>query len=209
MRTHCPYCALQCAMTVRAVGDAHIVAGDPDFDVNAGELCMKGYTAGETLAHPDRLMQPLVRRDGRFEEVGWEEALDVAAAGFRRIRAERGADAVAAFGSGALTNEKAYAFGKFARLALETANFDYNGRFCMSSAKTAANRSLGLDRGLPFPLRWIGEADVVLIAAVRTTSPRSAGSRQPVPAAGHAAANSPRCSSQPRLLPARRGSVRR
>ncbi len=70
---------------------------------------------------------------------------------------------MASFGSGALTNEKAYALGKFARLALATANFDYNGRFCMSSAAAAANRSLGIDRGLPFPLRWLAETSVLAI----------------------------------------------
>ncbi len=125
---------------------------------------MKGFSAGETLAHPERLLAPLVRRDGRLCEATWDEALDRAAEGFRTVAARSGADAVAAFGSGALTNEKAYAFGKFARLALGTASFDYNGRFCMSSAAAAANRAFGVDRGLPFPLTWLREADVLFVA---------------------------------------------
>jgi assimilatory nitrate reductase catalytic subunit len=164
MRTHCPYCAMQCAMTLELRDGRYAAAGDPSFDVNAGDLCMKGFTAAETLAHPERLLVPLVRRGGELVEATWDEALAAAAAGFERIAARDGRDAVAAFGSGALTNEKAYAFGKFARLALGTANFDYNGRFCMSSAAAAANRSLGIDRGLPFPLAWLGEADVLLLA---------------------------------------------
>jgi assimilatory nitrate reductase catalytic subunit len=120
MQTTCPYCALQCGITLERRDGGYAAVGDPTFDVNAGDLCMKGFTAAETLAHPDRLLAPLVRRDGRFVEVGWDEALDVAAAGFARIRQERGADAVGLFGSGALTNEKAYTLGKFARLALAT-----------------------------------------------------------------------------------------
>ena len=40
---------------------------------------------------------------------------------------------------------------------------DYNGRFCMSSAAAAANRAFGIDRGLPFPLPDVAEADVVLL----------------------------------------------
>lgn len=56
------------------------------------------------------------------------------------IRATHGADGVAVFGGGGLTNEKAYTLGKFARLALGTAQIDYNGRFCMSSAAAAAAR---------------------------------------------------------------------
>ena len=151
-------------MRLEATEAGYRARGDAQFDVNAGELCMKGFASADTLAHPERLLRPLVRRDGVLQTATWDEALDAAARGLQAVRASRGADAVAAFGSGALTNEVAYTFGKFARLALDTANFDYNGRFCMSSAAAAANRAFGIDRGLPFPLAWIGEADVLLIA---------------------------------------------
>lgn len=151
-------------MRLESTPTGYRARGDAEFDVNAGDLCMKGFASAETLDHPERLLGPLVRRDGVLQPATWDEALDAAADGFRAVRASRGQDAVAAFGSGALTNEAAYAFGKFARLALETANFDYNGRFCMSSAAAAANRAFGIDRGLPFPLTWLGEADVLLVA---------------------------------------------
>jgi len=151
-------------MRLESTPTGYRARGDAEFDVNAGDLCMKGFASAETLDHPERLLGPLVRRDGVLQPATWDEALDAAAQGFRAVRASRGPDAVAAFGSGALTNEAAYAFGKFARLALETANFDYNGRFCMSSAAAAANRAFGIDRGLPFPLTWLGEADVLLVA---------------------------------------------
>ncbi|GAC1312213.1 MAG: molybdopterin oxidoreductase family protein [Vulcanimicrobiaceae bacterium] len=166
METTCPYCALQCAMVLERRDDAYAAAPAPVAagTSTAGDLCMKGFSAATTLAHSERLLTPLVRRDGELREATWDEALDAAAAGFRRIAERAGPDAVAAFGSGALTNEKAYAFGKFARLALGTANFDYNGRFCMSSAAAAANRAFGIDRGLPFPLAWLGEADVLFVA---------------------------------------------
>ena len=68
------------------------------------------------------------------------------------------------FGSGSLTNEKAYLLGKFARVALGTSNIDYNGRFCMSSGAAASVRAFGLDRGLPFPLEDISRAGAVLLA---------------------------------------------
>jgi assimilatory nitrate reductase catalytic subunit len=106
---------------------------------------------------------PLVRDGDRFREVSWPEALDLIATRIGMIRAESGDDAVAVFGGGGLTNEKAYALGKFARVALRTRMIDYNGRFCMSSAAAAVNRALGMDRGLPFPLSDIGGADAVLL----------------------------------------------
>src|SRR6185295_17960948 len=74
-----------------------------------------------------------------------------------------GPDAVAVFGGGGLTNEKAYALGKFARVALRSSQIDYNGRFCMSSAAAASIKAFGMDRGLPFPLSDIAGANTILL----------------------------------------------
>ena len=132
-------------------------------------MCQKGWTSAELLRAQDRITTPLRRSfDGltsedRFEPVGWDEALDDIAARVQAIQAADGPDGVAVFGGGGLTNEKAYQLGKFARLALRTRMIDYNGRFCMSSAAAAANRTLGVDRGLPFPLTDLNDADVVML----------------------------------------------
>src|SRR6476620_5707424 len=161
--THCPYCALQCAQTLTPADGTVRVEGR-DFPTNRGGLCQKGWTSATLLQAPDRLTAPLVRGpDGTLVPTSWEVALDLVAGQLHRIRDEDGADAVAVFGGGGLTNEKAYQLGKFARVALGTANIDYNGRFCMSSAAAAANRSLGIDRGLPFPLTDLTMADAVLL----------------------------------------------
>lgn len=168
--THCPYCALQCAMTLTTTGsaaDSVTVDGRP-FPTNLGSLCQKGWTAAELLDHPGRLLDPLVReiegdRRSPLVKATWAEALDRTARQFRRIGRESGPDAVAVFGGGGLTNEKAYALGKFARVALGTSQIDYNGRFCMSSAAAASNASLGIDRGLPFPLDDLQATGVLLL----------------------------------------------
>ncbi|MBE1485095.1 assimilatory nitrate reductase catalytic subunit [Plantactinospora soyae] len=145
------------------------------FPTNRGGLCQKGWTAAELLDHPDRLTTPLVRdRPGaELRPATWPEALDRVVTGIRRIQAGHGRDAVAVFGGGGLTNEKAYALGKFARVALGTRNIDYNGRFCMSSAAAAGIRAFGIDRGLPFPLADLGTADTLLLvgANVAETMP--------------------------------------
>ena len=77
---------------------------------------------------------------------------------------KHGPDGVAIFGGGGLTNEKAYLLGKFARVALGTSQIDYNGRFCMSSAAAAGTKAFGVDRGMPFPVTDLKNADVVLLA---------------------------------------------
>ncbi|HZA49981.1 MAG TPA: molybdopterin oxidoreductase family protein [Myxococcaceae bacterium] len=158
--THCPYCALQCGMRLRDSG----VVADPSFPVNRGQLCVKGFTAASVLTAPDRLTAPLVRgREGDLQPTSWDEAIERIASAIQETRARFGPDAVGVYGSGALTNEKAYLLGKFARVALGTSNIDYNGRFCMSSAAAASMRAFGLDRGLPFPLEDIARTEAVLL----------------------------------------------
>ncbi|KOU30629.1 nitrite reductase [Streptomyces sp. WM6372] len=165
--THCPYCALQCGMNLRPEPGGASVAVEEraDFPVNRGALCGKGRTAPAVLSSRVRLTGPLVRTHatGALEPATWEEALDAVAAGLARTGRTHGPDAVGVFGGGGLTNEKAYALGKFARVALRTSQIDYNGRFCMSSAAAAHQRAFGLDRGLPFPLEDIPRTGCVIL----------------------------------------------
>jgi assimilatory nitrate reductase catalytic subunit len=152
---------LQCATTLHPVDRPGAVEVRPR---GQGGLCRKGWTAAEVLTVPDRLTTPLIRdAAGDLVETSWDAALDFVAERIRALQAAHGRDAVAVFGGGGLTNEKAYALGKFARVALKTANVDYNGRFCMSSAAAATNRAFGIDRGLPFPLADLGGAGAVLL----------------------------------------------
>ncbi|TDD76611.1 nitrite reductase [Actinomadura darangshiensis] len=166
--THCPYCALQCGMALHDENGTGTVRVTPREDVpaNGGGLCQKGWTAAELLTVPDRLTAPLMRRrrDAPLEPCTWDEALDRITAGIGRLRALHGPDAVAVFGGGGLTNEKAYQLGKFARVALGTSQIDYNGRFCMSSAAAASGRAFGMDRGLPGPVTDLAASGAVLLA---------------------------------------------
>jgi assimilatory nitrate reductase catalytic subunit len=165
--THCPFCAYQCGMRMTHDPDAsepEQITPDPEFPVNRGQMCIKGVNAAELLDHPGRLRQPQIRdRSGVLRPVSWATALDELAGRLLTIRNEHGAEAIGVFGSGSLTNEKAYLLGKFARVALQTPNIDYNGRYCMASAANGQNHAFGVDRGLPFPVSDIAAADVVLL----------------------------------------------
>ncbi len=173
--THCPYCSMQCGMNlVRAQpmpGEAELSSDagwevqPRQFPTNKGGLCRKGWTSTELLDHAERLTSPLLRRskDEPLQEVSWDEALDFVASKIQAIQREHGRDKIAVFGGGGLTNEKGYWLGKFARVALQTPNIDYNGRFCMSSAASANVLAFGLDRGLPFPMSDIARADAILL----------------------------------------------
>lgn len=100
---------------------------------------------------------------GVLVESEWDEAFDKTATAFQQIQSSYGKNAVGVFGSGSLTNEKTYLLGKFSRVALGTANIDYNGRFCMSNAAAANRMALGIDRGLPFPVEDIAKMELILL----------------------------------------------
>jgi assimilatory nitrate reductase catalytic subunit len=203
--SHCPYCALQCAMTLTRVAtpvDVTLTVGGRDFPTNRGGLCKKGWTAAELLSSGDRITEPLLKTpDGTFRPGSWEEALDLIAARVHDIREESGPDSIGVFGGGGLTNEKAYQLGKFARLALGTSRIDYNGRFCMSSAAAAGMRAFGLDRGLPFPLEALDDADAVLMLGsnVAETMPPFIGHLEGVRARGGLIVVDPRRTATARL----------
>lgn len=165
LRTHCPFCAFQCGMllTTSDQGELLGLRGDPEFPVNRGQLCIKGAESHALLKRSDRLLKPLVRdATGVLREATWELALSQVAERLAQSKHQHGAASLGVFGSGGLTNEKAYALGKFARVVLGTPHIDYNGRYCMSSAAAAQNRAFGLDRGLPFPVSDIATTDCIL-----------------------------------------------
>ncbi len=164
-RTHCPYCSLQCGMQLHRRGRETTVGAWEEFPTNQGAMCRKGWTSTALLRDRERITTPLVRdpATGTFRAAEWDEALDLVASRLADLQRRHGHDAVAVFGGGGLTNEKAYSLGKFARVALRTSQVDYNGRWCMSSAASAGTRAFGLDRGLPFPLRDIEHTDVLVL----------------------------------------------
>ncbi|MFD1954440.1 molybdopterin oxidoreductase family protein [Paenibacillus thailandensis] len=169
MDTQCPFCSVQCKMTVKPQPGA--AAGAMDYitegRMNAaseGRLCVKGMNAIQHAESPERLLTPMVKSNGRFVRASWEEALDRIVSRWQAIREENGNDAVGVYGGGSLTNESAYLLGKFARIALGTRYIDYNGRFCMSAAASAGVKTFGVDRGLTNRLDEIPLAKCIILA---------------------------------------------
>jgi assimilatory nitrate reductase catalytic subunit len=163
-RTTCPYCAVQCSFDI--VHDDHAaleMRPTPECPVAHGSVCKKGLSALEVVNHAERLTTPLVRKNGILEPASWDEALERVVRGMQETRAKYGPNAYGVFGGGSLTNEVVYLLGKLARVGLKTANIDYNGRFCMSSAAAATREVYGLDRGLPFPVEHLERAKCIVL----------------------------------------------
>jgi formate dehydrogenase major subunit len=139
VRTTCPYCGTGCELNLGVKAD-RITEVRPllDAPVSRGHLCVKGrYGFGFNDA-PDRVTSPLVRRDGAWVEVSWEEALDAAVAALRRAAGQAGVLA-----SARATNEENYLAQKFARLALQTNNIDCCARVCHAPSAAGLSEVFG------------------------------------------------------------------
>ncbi|HEX6827890.1 MAG TPA: molybdopterin-dependent oxidoreductase, partial [Burkholderiales bacterium] len=169
----CPYCGVGCGVVIEHdAGRITGVRGDPAHPANHGRLCTKGLTlhltaAPETLAA--RALHPELRRhrDAPRQRVGWDEALDHAAARFADVIARHGPDAVAVYGAGQLLTEDYYVFNKLVKGLIGTNNLDTNSRLCMSSAVAGYKMTLGADAP-PCCYEDIAAAECLFIAGSNT-----------------------------------------
>lgn len=140
----CPYCGVGCQIELKVKNKRIVRAnGVEGVKPNDGRLCVKGRFGYAYVGHPDRLTQPLIKRNGQFVAAGWEETLDLIAAKFNAIKEKSGSDALAGYASAKCTNEDNYIFQKFIRTAFGTNNLDYCTRLCHASTVTAMLHSLG------------------------------------------------------------------
>ena len=146
VKTTCPYCGVGCGVSAQIGQDGAVaIAGDAAHPASQGRLCVKGSALGETLGNRGRLLAPMLREEGAMREASWDEALDKVAAGFARVIAEHGPDAVALYVSGQLLTEDYYVANKFMKGYVGSANIDTNSRLCMSSAVAGHKRAFGED----------------------------------------------------------------
>lgn len=148
VKTHCCFCGMQCGIQL-LVKNNKVVGFEPwmEFPFNEGRLCPKGVQRYLQDNHPDRLLDPLERVEGEgFAPISWDKAMDKVVSEIQRIQGQYGKDAFSILSGVSLTNEKSYLMGKFARVAVKTANLDYNGRLCMVSAGAGNKKAFGLDR---------------------------------------------------------------
>lgn len=171
-QTTCPFCGCGCSICLE-VKDNHVVRVTPGKQdaVNHGTLCVRGSYGCDFIHSPDRLTKPLVKANESFEEVSWEQALELAATEFKRIKDKHGPDSLAVLGSSKCTNEENYLLQRFARCVLGTNNID-NG----SSLYNAATRiGLGTSIGFPGTTNYVSaleESEVII--AIGADPPSSA-----------------------------------
>jgi assimilatory nitrate reductase catalytic subunit len=167
VKTHCCFCGQQCGMQLK-VRDNAVIGIEPwyDFPFNRGMMCPKGIKRYLQQGHPDRLLAAYEKAPSEpsgFRKLGYEEAVRRVASEIGRIQERYGRDAFGLLSGASLTTEKTYLMGKFAHMALRTANIDYNGRLCMVSAGAGNKKAFGIDRAAN-PWSDILGAEVVFIS---------------------------------------------
>ena len=179
----CPYCGVGCQLTYQIKDDRIVAVRGKDGPANHNRLCVKGRFGFDYVHHPDRLTEPLIRKDGvskhdvdidpanpytHFRKATWEEALDRAAAGLKRIRDRDGKRALAGFGSAKGSNEEAYLFQKLVRTGFGSNNVDHCTRLCHASSVAALMEGIG-SGAVTAPFTAAGDADVIIVIGARPT----------------------------------------
>jgi len=179
----CPYCGVGCQLTYQIKNDRIVAVAGKDGPANHNRLCVKGRFGFDYVHHPDRLTEPLIRKDGvskhdtdidpanpytHFRKATWEEALDRAALGLVKIRDRDGRRALAGFGSAKGSNEEAYLFQKLVRTGFGSNNVDHCTRLCHASSVAALMEGIG-SGAVTAPFTAAEDADVIIVIGARPT----------------------------------------
>ncbi|MFO1077628.1 MAG: nitrate reductase [Planctomycetota bacterium] len=142
----CRFCGTGCGVML-GVRDRRLVAlrGDPEHPTTKGLVCAKSLFLPKVVHSKDRLVKPMIRRNGELVEAGWDEALDLVADRFAAAIKQKGADAVAYYGSGQALSEESYLANRLFKGGIGTNNVEGNPRLCMASAVGGYVTTFGKD----------------------------------------------------------------
>ncbi len=173
----CPYCGVGCQLIYEIKDDRIVAVEGRNGPSNQNRLCVKGRFGFDYVHHPDRLTKPMIRKEGvskhdvdidpanpwtHFREATWDEALDRAASGLKRILDQHGGNALAGFGSAKGSNEEAYLFQKLVRTGFGTNNVDHCTRLCHASSVAGLLEGIG-SGAVTAPFMAAENADVIVV----------------------------------------------
>ena len=143
-KTVCTYCGVGCSFDVWTKG-REVLKVQPQHESPANKIatCVKGKFGWDYIDSEERLTKPLVRKNNQFEEVEWDEALQVISENFNKVKASHGSDGLAFISSSKATNEESYLMQKLARQVIGTNNVDNCSRYCQAPATKGLFRTVG------------------------------------------------------------------
>jgi formate dehydrogenase alpha subunit len=165
VKTTCVYCGVGCGIYLGVRGNEIVsVQGDKESPVNKGRLCVKGRFGFNFVNNPNRLTKPLIRKDGKLEEVEWEEALSYVSHKLSKYKGSQ----FAAIASAKCTNEENYAMQKFTRTVMGTNNIDHCARLCHAASVAGLAHTIG-SGAMTNSIDEISEAGCILAIGTNTT----------------------------------------
>ncbi len=169
VRTVCTYCGVGCNLEVSVKsGEILSIQAPYNAEVNKGHTCLKGRFAFRFYKHPDRIRQPMIRKNGKLEPVSWDEAYDYIAGKLKEIKAKYGPDAIGGISSARCTNEENYLMQKFIRVVIGTNNIDGCARVCHSPTALGLQRTFGTGAATN-SIEDIKLADAIMIIGANPT----------------------------------------
>ncbi|MEW5945967.1 MAG: formate dehydrogenase subunit alpha [bacterium] len=167
--TTCPYCGCGCQFDLNVKDNAVVkVSSSKKAPVNGIALCVKGRFGHGFINNPERLTEPMIRKNGKSRKASWDEAMELVAERLTEIKGKSGADCVGGLASAKCTNEENYVFQKFMRAVIGTNNVDHCARLCHAS--TVAGLALAFGSGaMTNSIEDIAEAEVILATGTNTT----------------------------------------
>lgn len=142
-KTICSYCGTGCEVNVGTRDGVITTIRPSDGPSNHGHTCVKGRYAFDYVYAEERITSPMIRRDGKWHDVTWDEVVPYIAECFAAIAKTHGPDSIGVLSSARGTNEENYVAQKFARVALGTNNIDCCARVCHSPTAAAMKMTLG------------------------------------------------------------------
>lgn len=148
VETVCGYCSTGCGLRVHLKeGQAVNLSADPEYPVNLGMACPKGWEALAPLRATDRGRTPLLRikRGAPLQSCDWDEALDVFCERLKSFKERFGTESVAFLSTGQITTEEMAFLGSLFEFGLGFVHCDSNTRQCMATTHVAYKESFGFD----------------------------------------------------------------
>jgi formate dehydrogenase alpha subunit len=168
--TTCPYCGTGCMYYLVADDNNKLVGVEPtnNHPVSKNQICVKGWNAFHFVNHPDRLLVPQIRNNGKLEPATWDEALDQTVLRLKEIREKYGNDSIMFFSSAKTTNEENYLMMKLARAVFKTNNVDHCARLCHASTVVGLATTFG-SGAMTNSISCMEEADLIFVTGSNTT----------------------------------------
>lgn len=169
-RTVCTYCGVGCNLDVSVKsGEVVSITAPYSAEANLGHTCLKGRYAFKFYNHPDRITSPMIKRNGAFENVTWDEAYDFIAEKLNTIKGTHGPDAIAGISSARTPNEENYLMQKFMRAVIGTNNIDCCARVCHSPTALGMQRAFGTGAATN-SIEDLDYTDCILVIGANPTS---------------------------------------